>query len=59
MPARGPYTLQKLPRRFQTLSNALASARKRPPIGLTQGGSSKGRYKGAKVAATNAIIRQR
>jgi len=59
MPNRNPFKLpytRGLPR-MDNMKRALKEGSTRPPIGVTQGGSSR-KAKGAKVAATTAQLRQ-
>jgi len=58
MPSRDPltYPYKRGTRRLQNLKTALDRGAKRPPIGLTQGGSSR-KFAGAKPAATNGLLR--
>jgi len=52
MPPRDPLTFPKGRVGFDSLASATAGTVKRPPIGLTQGGSSR-KDNGAKPAATD------
>ncbi len=57
MPPRDPLTYPKGGTgKYDNLPRALKENDKNPPIGLTQGGSSR-KYAGAKPAATNGLWR--
>lgn len=59
MPARDPFKMVNMPGdRLFSLKVTMANSLKRPPIGITQGGSGRRSSVGAKVAATNATVRQ-
>ena len=56
--ARSPFQFPTNVTPLISLRGALANSLKRPPIGLTQGGSGRRKDRGAKVAATNAQVRR-
>lgn len=58
MAERDPYKLPNMPGdRLYTLARTMENSLKRPPIGITQGGSSRRRERGAKVAATDGEVK--
>lgn len=56
MPPKDPFTFPKEPARLPNLSRVFQRSQRRPPVGVTQGGSSR-KNPGCKSAATDGLQR--
>jgi hypothetical protein len=55
--ANSPFQFPTRVTPLPTLQEAMKNSLKHPPIGLTQGGSGRRKSRGAKVAATDALMK--